>query len=285
MERQVNAFLMDGVFGGKTMKKLSLKNTAYRLKKSDSLDEIMDVMRSYFSDLGFSEWAYMHQILRSYVKSPVFIFFNMTMKWIERYLEMGYHQSDPIRNYYPNNNLPWIWNVKDDWSKIDKNAVEFMRDIESHGYAGGLCIPLFSAQNTRGFINLVTRNPSLEDLYDSLDGAAAQVAFILRYVQEEISRISFRDAENINLNPLSTRQKEVLLWVGEGLTSKGIGEILGISYRTVESYLEEIQQKLCVSNRQQAVTRAVSLGYVIPQNLYNTGKDPLIKLVIPRNHK
>jgi DNA-binding CsgD family transcriptional regulator len=268
---------------GNKMKKLSLKCTVDQLKKSENLDDIMDVMRASFRDLGFFEWGYMHQILRSYVKSPVFIFINMSKEWIERYLEMGYHEVDPIGKYYPNNNLPWIWNTEDNWSKIDKNAVEFMKDIRRHGYTGGLCLPLFSAQNTRGFINLVTRHPSLEDLYNSLDGPAAQVTLILRYVQEEISRISLKDEENIQKNPLSTRQKEVLLWVGEGLTSKGIGEILGISYRTVESYLEEIQQKLCVSNRQQAVTRAVSLGYVIPQNLYSTGRDPLIKLVLPKN--
>jgi DNA-binding CsgD family transcriptional regulator len=267
------------------MERLSLSNTVDRLKKTRNLDEIMHVMRSSFEKLGFSEWGYMHQILRSYVKSPVFIFFNMSSKWIERYLEMGYHEVDPIKNYYPTNNIPWIWNVKYDWSKIDNNAVEFMKDIQSHGYTGGLCIPLFSAQNTRGFINFVTRNPSLEDLYISLDGPAAQVVFILRYVQEEISRVSLSNEEIINLNPLSARQKEVLLWVGEGLTSKGIGEILGISYRTVDSYLEEIQQKLGVSNRQQAVTRAVSLGYVIPLNLYNTSKDPLIRIVLPCDNK
>ena len=102
------------------MKRLSLSNTVGLLKKTENLDDVMDVMRSSFEDLGFSEWGYMHQILRSYVKSPVFIFINMSMKWIERYLEMGYHEIDPIKNYYPNNNLPWIWNVKDNWSKIDK---------------------------------------------------------------------------------------------------------------------------------------------------------------------
>jgi DNA-binding CsgD family transcriptional regulator len=209
----------------------------------------------------------------------------MSLQWIERYLEMGYHEVDPIGNYYQTKNLPWIWNVEDDWMKMNRNVSEFMKDIKKHGYTGGLCIPIFSAQNTRGFINLTSRNPTLEDIYDSLEGRAAQVVFILRYVQEEISRISLENLKNIQQNPLSSRQKEVLLWVGEGLTSKGIGEVLGISYRTVDSYLEEIQQKLGVSNRQQAVTRAVSLGYIVPQNLYSTGRDPLIKLVISKNNK
>lgn len=265
---------------------MNFVQTVDQLRRADTLNDIMDIMVESFSYLGFSDWCYMHQTLQSYIKSPVFIFFNMSTKWIERYLEMGYHSVDPIRNYYPKNNIPWIWNVADNWMMIDAEAVEFMRDVQRHGYTGGLCVPIFSAQNTRGFINLASRNPSLNDLHDSLEGSAGQVAFILRYVQEEIYRISLRKNKDFQKNPLSSRQKEVLLWVGEGLTSKGIAEKLDISYRTVESYLEGIQEKLGVSNRQQAVTRAVSLGFIIPQNLYSTSRDPLIKLILPekRSH-
>jgi DNA-binding CsgD family transcriptional regulator len=63
---------------------------------------------------------------------------------------------------------------------------------------------------------------------------------------------------------LTPREKEVLSWVSEGLTSKAIALQLGISYRTVEHYLADIQRKLGVSNRQQAVARAVNLSLVAP---------------------
>jgi DNA-binding CsgD family transcriptional regulator len=266
------------------MKKLSLNSTVSRLRKTENLGEIMDVMKIFFEDLGFSGWVYSCQMLRSYVTAPVFVFMNTDEKWIERYLEMGYHEVDPVARYYFNDNLPWIWNTKDDGSAMGDNAVEFMKDLQSHGYFGGLCIPLFSAQNTRGFINLASSNPSLEDLHEAHEGRAAQVVFILRYVHEEIFRVAMKTEENIYQNPLSARQKEILLWIGEGLTAKAIAEKLGIFYRTVESYLEEIQKKLCVTNRQQAVTRAFSLGYVLPLNIYQAPKDQAVKLVLPYHH-
>ncbi len=256
-------------------------NAVGGLEKADTLDDIMTVMSTAFADFGFFEWVYACQLLQSYVVSPVFVFMNTTNEWIRRYLEMGYHEVDPVAHYYVNNNLPMVWSVQDDWSGMGDNTVEFMKDIQSHGYAGGLCIPLFSAQNTRGFINLITRDPSLADIHAALEGRAAQIVFILRYVQESIFRVALKTDHEILHNPLSSRQKEILLWIGEGLTSKAIADKLGISYRTVESYLEEIQKKLNVSNRQQAVTRAVSLGFVLPLNLYQAPRDQAVRLVLP----
>lgn len=264
---------------------MKLNDTIDCLSKAECLDDIMDVMRLSFCDLGFSEWGYVCQILKTYVTAPVYVFMNESQEWIQHYLEMGYHDYDPLIKYYANNNLPLIWKADDDWSKMGDGTVELMRDMRNYGYSGGLCIPLFSAQNTRGLINLISRDPSLEDIHDALEGRAGQIVLITRYVQEEIFRVAARNNENLYENPLSARQREVLLWVGEGLTSKEIAEKMGISFRTVESYMVEIQNKMNVSNRQQAATRAVSLGFIIPKNIYDPLKGREVKLVIPRFNK
>jgi LuxR family transcriptional regulator len=268
------------------MRKLRLSDTIELLRNAEDLDDIMAAMEASFEDLGFPQWGYTCQMLESYVTSPVYVLTNLSHEFMTEYLAMGYHDADPLIKYCPNNNLPWIWSVEDDWSKFGDDTSLFMQAIKRHGYTGGLCIPIFSAQNTRGFIDLVSRDPTLADMYEALEGRAAQITLILRYVQDEILRIATKNNENIYENPLSNRQKEVLLWVGEGLTSKEIAEKMGISFRTVESYIVEIQNKLDVSNRQQAVTRAVSLGYILPLSVY----DPLrmvnreIKLVLSRKN-
>jgi DNA-binding CsgD family transcriptional regulator len=266
---------------GGRMSHSQLGATVDRLKSTASLEEIMEVMRTAFAALSLNNWVYACQMLETYVTAPVFVFMNTSLSWIERYLDMGYHQVDPIVRYYSDNNLPWIWKTADDWSPYGEDAVEFMADVSRHDYAGGLCIPLFSAQNTRGFINFVSQDSSLSDLHEALEGRAAQAVFLLRYVQEEIFRVALPAGDNLYHNPLSARQKEILLWVGEGLTAKGVAQKLGISYRTVESYLEEIQRKLRVANRQQAVSRAISLGYILPLNTYQAPRDRAVRLVLP----
>ena len=265
------------------MSGMSLSDTIDGLRRAENLDDIMVVMESSFEALGFPQWGFTCQMFKSYVTPPVYVFTNLSKEYMFQYLAMSYHDADPVIKYCQNNDLPWIWKTDDDWSKSGDDTTELMVLIRSHGYYGGLCIPLFSSRNTRGFINLVSSDPSLADMYDALEGRAAQVTLVLRYVQDNIFRIAQKNKENIYENPLSARQKEVLLWVGEGYTSKEIAEKMGISFRTVESYIVEIQNKLDVSNRQQAVTRAVSLGYILPLNIYDPLRGREVKLVMSRH--
>lgn len=56
---------------------------------------------------------------------------------------------------------------------------------------------------------------------------------------------------------LTFREAEVLTWVARGKSSRDIGEILGLSPRTVNKHLEQIYAKLGVENRAAAATLAV----------------------------
>lgn len=58
---------------------------------------------------------------------------------------------------------------------------------------------------------------------------------------------------------LTAREREVLNWLSGGKTDKDIGDILGISPRTVHKHLQRIYEKLGVENRTAAVVRASRL--------------------------
>ena len=55
---------------------------------------------------------------------------------------------------------------------------------------------------------------------------------------------------------LTTRESEVLLWIAKGKSNRDIGEILGLSARTVNKHLEQIYVKLGVENRASAAVKA-----------------------------
>ena len=55
---------------------------------------------------------------------------------------------------------------------------------------------------------------------------------------------------------LTAREAEVLLWIAKGKSNRDIGEILGLSPRTVNKHLEQIYTKLGVENRASAAVRA-----------------------------
>jgi DNA-binding response OmpR family regulator len=58
---------------------------------------------------------------------------------------------------------------------------------------------------------------------------------------------------------LTARESEVLAWIAKGKSNRDIGEILGLSARTVNKHLEQIYVKLGVENRASAAVKAASI--------------------------
>ena len=59
---------------------------------------------------------------------------------------------------------------------------------------------------------------------------------------------------------LTKREIEILSLIVEGHSSKKVAELLFVSKRTVDFHLDNIYEKLQVSNRMQALQRATRLG-------------------------
>ena len=62
--------------------------------------------------------------------------------------------------------------------------------------------------------------------------------------------------------PVTERQLEVLTNVARGRTNRQIGEILGISEKTVRNHLRTISLKLSTSDRTHAVVLAIGYGWI-----------------------
>src|SRR5688572_17642820 len=60
--------------------------------------------------------------------------------------------------------------------------------------------------------------------------------------------------------PLSAREREILLLLAKNLTDREIADQLVIGHNTVKWYNRHIFQKLQVENRKQAAQRAAALG-------------------------
>jgi DNA-binding NarL/FixJ family response regulator len=56
---------------------------------------------------------------------------------------------------------------------------------------------------------------------------------------------------------LTARESDVLLWIARGKSNRDIGDILGLSPRTVNKHLEQVYTKLGVENRASAAIKAI----------------------------
>lgn len=67
-----------------------------------------------------------------------------------------------------------------------------------------------------------------------------------------LNRIQSRPAPASAGKPLSPQERRILGLVSEGKTNKEIGELLGLSHKTVKNYLSNVYQKLQITRRSQA---------------------------------
>ncbi|MFW5709342.1 MAG: response regulator [Chloroflexota bacterium] len=104
----------------------------------------------------------------------------------------------------------------------------------------------------------ILKTADLAQLYDAIQNVAAgQQAFDARTLNRARQ---FDEAQPVEY--LTNREIDILRQARHGLTNKQIGRLLHISDRTVQGHLQNIYQKLNVSSRTEAVTRALQLGLI-----------------------
>jgi DNA-binding NarL/FixJ family response regulator len=104
----------------------------------------------------------------------------------------------------------------------------------------------------RGYL---LKDTSLRQMIEAIE----MVAQGKRYLRGEIAS---RLAERMLRADLTSREMEILKMLAKGLTNKQIGTALGISNNTVKNHVNNIIEKLDVSDRTEAATTAIRRGLI-----------------------
>ena len=99
-----------------------------------------------------------------------------------------------------------------------------------------------------------TGTPTSKDREPPPFGGSLLSQWDVRYAGDGAAQPSSRARD-----PLTTRERDVLAMISQGLSNKRIARALEISPETVKSHVKHIFLKLEVSNRTEAVFRALSL--------------------------
>lgn len=109
-----------------------------------------------------------------------------------------------------------------------------------------------------GAVGYLTKNNSHAQLISALqeisNGGAPMSANIARMVAQ-----SFRKSQN---NLLTLKEKDVLIELVNGKSYKSISNELSISIDTVKFHIKNIYMKLQVSNKEEAIQKAISYNIV-----------------------
>lgn len=131
-------------------------------------------------------------------------------------------------------------------------------EARSFGVSDSLFVPQHHVDGTLGAVVFIAgekidRTPCLRTAAHLL---AVQYALLARSLVERTSQHSV-DQRRVTL---TRRQLECLKWVAAGKTSPDIGDILGLSARTVDTYIGAACERLGVRTRAQAINAALIQG-------------------------
>ncbi|MDP2731140.1 MAG: response regulator transcription factor [Dehalococcoidales bacterium] len=121
-----------------------------------------------------------------------------------------------------------------------------------------------------GALGYVLKDAEPDELLDAIRAVNQDKAYLLpdlarRLLDDYLDRLKAGDEQD-TYNELTTREKEVLKLIGEGRTSREIGEMLFISLNTVERHRSAIMEKLGMHNKGQLIRFALRKGLVKMDN-------------------
>lgn len=106
----------------------------------------------------------------------------------------------------------------------------------------------------------ILKTAGLSELYQALvEVAVGQTAFDADLMRKAAQ---YHQNQAEIAESLTNREAEVLQQAARGLTNKDIGKALFVSDRTIQGHMQNIYQKLHVTTRTEAVTKALTLHLI-----------------------
>ncbi|HEX9074213.1 MAG TPA: response regulator transcription factor [Anaerolineae bacterium] len=118
-----------------------------------------------------------------------------------------------------------------------------------------------------GAAGFVLKDTSRDELLATIYAVASGASMVDNQFLQSVLRNLEKESETQDMpletvEPLTTREMDILRLMVEGLTNQAIGEALGLSAGTVKGYAHTIIQKLGTNDRTQAAVKAIRLGLV-----------------------
>jgi DNA-binding NarL/FixJ family response regulator len=113
-----------------------------------------------------------------------------------------------------------------------------------------------------GAAGYVLKHEAGQELVDAARAVIRGESFLTNAAQRSLVRAWMADASTGPREPLSPREQEVLKLIAEAHTNREIGEILGLSEKTVETHRGNLLRKLGMRDRVELVRYAIRRGLV-----------------------
>jgi LuxR family quorum sensing-dependent transcriptional regulator len=175
--------------------------------------------------------------------------------WRERYFTQNYVAEDPAQLHLARTRYPYTWNEMLLCPYYTPRQRQIVHEASEFALSVGFIVPIHQVGSGPALVTIAGANVELSDS----DTLALHLAAMYAHAHVRDLSPSIGEDKNFLLGP---RERECLQWVADGKTDWEISEILSISEKTANTYIERVKHKFGVATRVQAVVKGLRTGQI-----------------------
>jgi LuxR family quorum sensing-dependent transcriptional regulator len=226
------------------------------LDRTSSAGQVLDCMGRALSRHGIEYFCLNGFPRTNQCFEEVMLAVRVPTAWLALYLEKKFAHADPSIRHCKRTVAPFEWKDAPYDAAREPHAAEVIQRAIDFGVSKGLLVPIPSPAGCVGDVWMGGDRPDFSAPVKPMLHLMALYAF---------DRVRLLHGGQIEPRPSITgREREVLAWAAVGKSAWEIGEILGISKRTVDEHTQTACRKLGATNRTQGVAIAIRERIITP---------------------
>lgn len=246
-------FAADRQFNANAMIDFVTRTTA-----TSSADEILAHLRQISKAFGMDNFAIAGIPLPDEKIDPYVLLNDWPMDWFNHYAERDYVHVDPVIFLTKMSNDGFVWSEALKDMRLPPAARKVMHEAMEFDMRDGFSVPI---QGVGGLQAIVTFGAHQVDLSKEARSTLELIAVFAHHRLRSL-REQERNSERRTELRITRRELDLIQWCAAGKTNWEIGEILGLSHKTVQNELGKIQRKLNAVNRTQLIAEAFRAGII-----------------------
>ncbi|MER9442022.1 LuxR family transcriptional regulator [Mesorhizobium sp. M0340] len=160
--------------------------------------------------------------------------------WFERYVEAEHAAVDGVCIYSAKTLKPFLWEeIPAKWSDTEGSR-RVAGEATEFGICSGFAVPMLSVHHWQSVLSFASSAKCCRL------SPRQQVQLVIMAVYAGMSIQAFSDDDEEDLDLLTDREREILLWAAAGKTSSETSQILGLTERTIKWHSTRAREHLAL---------------------------------------
>ncbi len=211
-------------------------------------------------DLGFDYFALVHALDRRSLLMSAAPLTNFPAAWQGTFQERAYWADDPVMAACQRADAGFLWSDLPKIIRMSDRQQSILLAARREGLHGGFTVPIPKRGTEMSLCSFAVNSD--REIAGAMTAAAQAVGWFAFQAARRLTRLQRNRTEEEGIR-LTSRQLDCLVLYAKGKSDAVIGQLLGLSRRTVNEYMENAKRRHMVATRQQLLGNCLWSGQLL----------------------